>query len=511
MNQFLEPEQFHVGNSNWRNKKPAVFEPALSNSPSGPRQGDSKVELVKQGVRGALRSKNLRLLLEAATAPEILAMVAEVPLDRFQNMAAGALCTDEMAYHLEQQLELESGWLDKMHSAVPENYLALLANPQRAHDEESSSHTVVEPPQPRPTSNKPAPKTQIKKSPKVLETKATIETPKVSPTPQVSKNSKVEALASPPRTAPVMAGTDNRQQSLLPEVPPQSSNTIPNESNLANPSSQQDNDLAMTTSSELRLSNLNVLLSGKGAKSALARLLSLSPASVTGMLNGVKPLDDDLLHNVTQALKLAPDWFESPRTEADIPAATLKSLSPLVRGASAPPAARRARTDFNQPGADASAGSSQGAPTGESAPANQQAPAQGSEKPTTWPAAGSKVSKLLGLTNPPATQAPSAPAPQSSAAAASPAASAPAHQAPPASAPQAASSVSEPREPIRVAPRAVPEQQRGDSYGAMTAVLSESVLPPIAEALIKTLAQKASSGALSEDKAFELLGTIRTL
>ena len=45
----------------------------------------------------------------------------------------------------------------------------------------------------------------------------------------------------------------------------------------------------MTTPTELRRDNLNVLLSGKGAKSALARLLSLSPASVTGMLNGVKP------------------------------------------------------------------------------------------------------------------------------------------------------------------------------------------------------------------------------
>lgn len=256
----------------------------------------------------------------------------------------------------------------------------------------------------------------------------------------------------------------------------------------------------MTTPTELRRENLNVLLSGKGAKSALARLLSLSPASVTGMLNGVKPLDKELLHNVTQALHLPENWFDKERAETDIPAGAIKLLSPLVRGASAPPAAPKTRAENKAPAATNGGG---GTPSPSPAPAPEakaaaRAPAP-VDKPATWPAQGSgtKVSRLRDLTG--GNAADNAASTASATPAATPAAAAPA------STPAASSA------PIRVPSREVPEQQRGDTYAGMSAVLSEAVLPPIAEALIKTLAQKASSGALSEDKAFELLGSVRTL
>jgi hypothetical protein len=77
-----------------------VLQLASSGRPSGPRQDNAKPQVVKQGVNGALRAANLRLLLEHAPVREALALVAEVPLERFEAMSQGALCPDETAFHI---------------------------------------------------------------------------------------------------------------------------------------------------------------------------------------------------------------------------------------------------------------------------------------------------------------------------------------------------------------------------------------------------------------------------
>lgn len=546
------PERLHVGNPKGHGRRGQVFEPALSNQPSGPRQGDSKVALVKQGVRGALRSKNLRLLLEAANAPEVLAVVAEMPLERLQNMAEGALCSDETAYHLEQQLELPSGWLDRMNSAVPENYLTFLANPNRQHEDDTAQSSVVHPPKSAapssialpPKSQAPVPETPSPAKPSEALSPLSSSAPPAEP----PKGSKIAALAAMARASmrePLSTGSaaepagsnipaasevsvtpvvpeisltsaipasTSPQQSLLPDTPPvQPQGEAPASAQTSLPS-QPDNKPAMTTPTSLHLANLNVLLAGKGAKSALARLLSLSPASVTGMLNGVKPLNDETRYSVTQAVELPADWFEKERMAADIPAATLKLLSPLARGAAAPPAAPKARAVSKPAASESPAGPTGGqaasamGPTPAPAPKSATGAPQQEEKPTTWPAAGTKVARLRDLTSTSAPSSHSA-APGVAANSGGPAAPAPLQGVTPGG---AASTAGE-GEQIRVQPKGVPEQQRGDTYPSMTAVLSESGLSPIAEALIKTLAHKASSGALSEDKAFELLGSVRAL
>ena len=561
-------ERLHVGNPKGRAQKGEVFKPALSNQPSGPRQGDSKVALVKQGVRGALRSKNLRSLLEAANTPEVLALLAEMPLERLQNMAEGALCSDETAYHLEQQLELPSGWLDRMNTAVPESYLNLLANPTRQTDDDTSpsagAHIPMAAATPSPDSKPASPQAPVAEAPSPAKTSESVPalTPAPAPEPaELPRGRKIAALAAraaspnqethsptpslaatghsqgpatpeapamPKQPAPDAAtaasanaapvaspvAADPRQQSLLPETP----SSLPLDQGLASASASLpthiDNKPAMTPT-ELHLANLNVLLSGKGAKSALARLLNLSPASVTGMLNGVKPLNDETRLNVTQAVQLPGDWFEKARTAQDLPAETLKLLSPLARGAAAPAAVPRVRATGKPPVAEPSAGPAVGqgaapaAPTPDTKPASNAPLAE--ERPTSWPPAGTKVSRLRGLT----TDGASASHGETGGAAATggTAAQAPAQHVASAAAPAPAKAQSTPSSGAhaQVQPKGVPEHQRGDTYPGMSAVLSESGLPPIAEALIKTLALKASSGALSEDKAFELLGSIRAL
>ena len=82
-------------------------------------------------------------------------------------------------------------------------------------------------------------------------------------------------------------------------------------------------------SPELRQQNLAVLLQGKGAKSALARVLHAKPPYVSAMLNGRKVLDKELCREMARVLGLPANWFEAPRTAADIPATTLERLAPL--------------------------------------------------------------------------------------------------------------------------------------------------------------------------------------
>jgi hypothetical protein len=176
---------------------------------------------------------------------------------------------------------------------------------------------------------------------------------------------------------------------------------------------------------------------------------------------------------------LADDWFDQERTSADIPPNALKLLSPLVRGSVAP-APQRAdtaepATPRNRSRAPSTPTQSPSAATPGAAPSPALA-----DKPQSWPASGTKVDRLRQMTQDPA-GTPGRPGA--------------------AGAPAVPAAVSRPG----------PEQQRGDAPTVGHAALAEHGLPPIAEALIRTLAQKASSGALTEEKAFELLGDVRAL
>src|SRR5690349_16142218 len=109
-----------------------IFHPTSDRRPDRPRQDNSRPQVVKQGVNGALRAANLRLLLENAPVPEAMALVAEVPLERLEAMSQGALCRDETAFHIERTLKLPGKWLDGLNKEVPARTLHLLRNPDQA-------------------------------------------------------------------------------------------------------------------------------------------------------------------------------------------------------------------------------------------------------------------------------------------------------------------------------------------------------------------------------------------
>jgi hypothetical protein len=282
------------------------------------------------------------------------------------------------------------------------------------------------------------------------------------------------------------------------------------------------------TAHELRRKNLVVLLEGKGAKSALARLISLSPASITSMVNGTKSLEKEFCATVAHGLGLPNNWFETERASGDVPEAVRKKLAPMTRGTAAPaPAKKAAKAAAKKAAAasdstgDNSDGSDDELPEA-NVPAEPAAPAAAPvAMPKQWPDGTSKIGKVRHLTGTGAATASAAepstapaPAPEVAATAAAPevAATPPARatrsRAP---APHAAAPAPAASSPAAVV-RELPASQAGDSLPvAVTGFVIEGGLPPIVEALIKTLAQKGRQGSLSEDRAFEILGNVRTL
>ena len=99
------------------------------------------------------------------------------------------------------------------------------------------------------------------------------------------------------------------------------------------------------SNADVRRRNLSLLLSGKGAKSALARVIGMSPATVTSMVKGEKPMSSEAWINVARAVGLPDDWFDARRTEEDVPAVARERLAGLPRGKAAVGARKAALGD----------------------------------------------------------------------------------------------------------------------------------------------------------------------
>jgi transcriptional regulator with XRE-family HTH domain len=461
---------------------------------NGPRQDNSKPQLPKQGVNGALRAANLRLLLEKTPVREALALVAEVPLERLEAMSQGALCPDETAFHIERALKLPGKWLDGLNKEVPERTLELLKHPDTAalHDDDFDEETPTSP---------------------AVVAAAPVEAPHAAarPAAQASKAAIATAAVQPRSSA---AAPRSKSDPKAPSPMP---------------------------SPELRQKNLSILVQAKGAKSALARLIGISQPYMSTIANGGKVLDQEFCRNVAQTLGMPDDWFEAPRTAADIPAAVLQRLVPLPRGAAA-------SADAASPNDTAQAQTTPAGTNGETTPGAAIAPAASSEPATavTDPdeehvlttsaprkvsAPKKKPSRIPGASQRDSQQrsepsgqpkelvgAPDTAPAQADLLSQIETESQPAAQE--ATLPEPAEVIAAPARALDIAPvtaaasaSAHQATQRTSDLVPASAqpLIVEAGLEPITEALIKILVLKARQGALSEDKAFELLGAIRLL
>ncbi len=521
-----------------------LLHPASNPRSKGPRQDNSKAQVAKQGVNGALRAANLRLLLEHAPVREALALVAEVPLERLEAMSQGALCPDETAFHIERTLKLPGKWLDGLNREVPTRTVDLLKNPDKValHDDDDLDEAS---PEPLPTlshaSAQPAAAAQLAPASRQARVADAAASKSVEPPPGAMDHDAMETVPQAAFSATGRAKTlaaPGRQQKAGQRVASVAEAQLPLSEIALTPRSGSKQTSSMATP-ELRKQNLTVLLQGKGAKSALARVLHAKPPYVSTMLSGRKSLDKDLCHSMARALGLPDDWFEAPRTAADIPATTLQRLAPL----------RDTVID-----AETTPGSSDAAPapalpapmgainTAEAAPAAATV-SSGFNAAPAGPAGSAAVSLATAVKKPKGrrtqevsqrgSQQSLDPADLAAASTSAPAtAAAPADLLAPAEAevdPAAQALVPVRRQAEVVAapapvPNAVPAQPPAlQSPGSLplqpvdfTAMVSQTLvieggLAPITEALIKMLVLKARQGTLSEDKAFELLGAVRLL
>jgi transcriptional regulator with XRE-family HTH domain len=510
-----------------------VLQLASSRRPSGPRQDNAKPQVVKQGVNGALRAANLRLLLEHAPVREALALVAEVPLERLEAMSQGALCPDETAFHIERTLKLPGKWLDGLNQTVPERTLELLKHPDKAalHDDDLDDDAPAVAAAPvRPAGMLSAVTPAASQLTQVATNHALAQ---YSPAAEVVASAPVESAQAEVFLAAGSAESMAAKGAGQPAAQATKAATAtgaaqPRSTTAATPSESGPKDTHPMSSPELRTKNLSLLLQGKGAKSALARLIGISQPYMSTIANGGKVLDQAFCRNVAQTLGMSEDWFEAPRTAADIPAAALQRLAPLPRGAAA--SASAAPTSAAADAEAARAGTTVGT-TPEAEPARAEssesatAVAAASDTTTTSAAhirpAQQRDDQQRGKPSRLATKSIRAPANALVQAdlltpvelESQPAAQeiTPAGRIEVIASPAVVSDPAPVMALVSESARQAAQQTSDFTPVSAQPLVIQGGLAPITEALIKMLALKARQGALSEDKAFELLGAVRLL
>ncbi len=403
-----------------------------------PRQ---QVSEVPKNVASALRVKNFKLLLDTA-GEEGLAIALDMSLPRVKQLAEGLDFSNETTHHIETTLRLTSGFLDQVNPKLTTEEVSRLKSPPQ---DERLDEPLTPPKPPRlPESTTGSAPARIDEVPPVSATST--ETDKENLMPR--------SKATPPAPPAV------QQQAAAPQ---------------AAPAAEGEEGLR-----EVRRLNLLTLTQRAGAKTRLGQLTGLSAANVSHRLHGNKIFDQETSDFFCSRLGLPAGWFEQPRTEADIPEATMKLLTdkdaaPLVAPTGLPvTAAKKARTP-RKPRAAAPA----------PAPTHAQAAAGA-------PASGS-ISLSVGSMGKSSLPTP--------AAAAAPAAAAPAV------APRAPAAARTPVARPAATPAAAPVAAAAPqvSVAELAMAVAAGGVGPIAEALIRTLASKSREGRLQEDRALQML------
>jgi hypothetical protein len=103
-------------------------------------------------------------------------------------------------------------------------------------------------------------------------------------------------------------------------------------SRAAKAAQQQSLEVASTLSiSEVRQANLHILTARNGSKALLSRMLNLSQSNMAHRLHGKKRLDDVEAKRFTDVLELPAGWLDTPRQTDDVPEHVNELLAPTSR------------------------------------------------------------------------------------------------------------------------------------------------------------------------------------
>ncbi|MCC5611002.1 hypothetical protein LC612_30695 [Nostoc sp. CHAB 5834] len=441
-------------------------------------------------LASALRVRNFRLLAQAI-GDEDLAVALDLNMGRVKEIADGINYTDETAYHIETVLGLASGFMDKVNPKLDATDIERIKTLRHQGHAEEVVETA-----PAPVKNHASPVVQV------------VNPPVASPS---------LAVATTPVSTEIEKMSDNNNQ---------------------NPSTDSANfeEIALR---EVRQQNLAVLTDRPKAKSHLARLTQMSPANISHRLHGNKIFDKATADYFCKVLGLPLDWFETPKSEAQIPPEIIHRLvsadsrpaeevSPVLSRAPrlSQPAKKKLApaplAPVGQPSVSLSAASIGVAPAPAANAPAASSPAmpaltepvkaqRGPKKVAAAPAPTVVLSSVRAPAAPVATPpVASIPVLQSVAQQEAPVASAPVNPATPSVANNPASA---PAQPPVVAPipNAAAVATKAPSLAEQILYSVPSPVGPIAEALLRTLAQKSREGLLTETQALRILTDVVSL
>lgn len=219
-----------------------------------------------------LRVVNFKKLAHAIGGTDILGSLLCMSTGRFAALEAGIEFTDEVAFHIETELNLPSGWLDQPNAELPENIFA--------KKDQGASNLVEN-------------SAKIAKGP----------TQAVEP-----QHAKKEEATTMIQAQPVQQATTPAIPAQMPANPAPAAQAAPA---AAQPAERPDY--------VMRRDNLGALTSQPRTKTGLARLMGKKPANISHLMHGERNFTAEVAREIERAVGLPVHWFETPRQPEDVP------------------------------------------------------------------------------------------------------------------------------------------------------------------------------------------------
>jgi len=152
--------------------------------------------------------------------------------------------------------------------------------------------------------------------------------------PVLSEAVTAKDVDMPKKTSTAPAPASKKGNVIAPKDADASAKTTQSKgvSRAAKAAQQQSLELASTLSvPEVRQANLHILTARNGSKALLSRMLNLSQSNMAHRLHGKKRLDDVEAKRFTDVLELPVGWLDTPRQTDDVPAHVNELLAPTAR------------------------------------------------------------------------------------------------------------------------------------------------------------------------------------
>ena len=152
--------------------------------------------------------------------------------------------------------------------------------------------------------------------------------------PVLSEAVTAKDVDMPRKTSTAPAPASKKGKVIAPKEAGASAKTVQSKgvSRAAKAAQQQSLELASTPSiPEVRQANLHILTARNGSKALLSRMLNLSQSNMAHRLHGKKRLDDVEAKRFTDVLELPAGWLDTPRQTDDVPDHVNELLAPTSR------------------------------------------------------------------------------------------------------------------------------------------------------------------------------------